>query len=213
MFRSAKHQELQTGVPGAFPPWSKFVCKFKIIRYLMQVRSCFRPILPRIVGGGCCHTKHNKKIPLGQKNQLFILCSMQPWCTSEDECKWFTAIWFILLKQAKQGSEIFECGVTKHYYYLHTNGIVHSDYVLCAQWVSFVTPDSSSSLPTCSMRVLPPHLLLFNCLSCPLSGGQGPPPFPALGLTPFPSGSGHLPASSSATICWLLVSQTIECQV
>jgi hypothetical protein len=52
----------------------------------------------------------------------------------------------------------------KHYYYLHTNGIVHSDYVLCARWVSSVKPDSSSSLPVCSMRVLPPHLLLINCL-------------------------------------------------
>jgi hypothetical protein len=80
--------------------------------------------------------------------------------------------------------------------------IIHSDYVLCARWVSFVTPDSSSSLPVCSMRMLPPPLLLINCLSCSPSGGPGPPPFPPLGLTPFPSGSRHLPVSSSATFMY-----------
>jgi hypothetical protein len=73
-------------------------------------------------------------------------------------------------------------------------------YVLCARWVLFVTPDSSSGLPGCSMRVLPPSLLLINCLSCPPPGGPGPPPFPLPGLTPFPSGSRHLPVSSSATV-------------
>jgi hypothetical protein len=57
----------------------------------------------------------------------------------------------------------------------------------------------SSNLLGCSMRVLPPPLLLINCLSCSLPGGPGPPPFPPPGLTPFPSGSRHLPASSSAT--------------
>ncbi len=95
--------------------------------------------------------------------------------------------------KAKQGGEIFECGLTKHYYYLHTNGIVHSDYALCAQRVSFFTPDSSSSLPVCSMRVLPPPLLLINCLSCSLSGGLGPPSFPLLAWPHFPQGPGTFP--------------------
>ncbi len=72
--------------------------------------------------------------------------------------------------------------------------IIHSDYILCSRWVLFVTPDSSSRLPGRSMRVLPLPLLLINCLSCsPL-----PDPFTPPGLTPFPSGSRPLPASSSA---------------
>jgi hypothetical protein len=95
---------------------------------------------------------------------------------------------------------IFERGVTKHYYYLHTNGIIHSDFVLCARWVPFVTADSSSSLPVCSMRVLPPSSAADQLLILFPSGGPGPPPFPPLRLTPFPSGSRHLPASSSATV-------------
>ncbi len=44
-----------------------------------------------------------------------------------------------------------------------------------------------------------PPLLLINCLSCSSSEGSGPPQCPPLRLTPFPSGSRHLPASSSAT--------------
>ncbi len=51
-------------------------------------------------------------------------------------------------------------------------------YVLCARWVLVVTLDSSSSLLGCSMRVLPPPLLLINCLSCSPLGGPGPLPFP-----------------------------------
>ncbi len=78
--------------------------------------------------------------------------------------------------------------------------IIPSNYVLCARWVLFVTPDSSSCLLCCSMRVLPPPLLVLNCLSCSPPGGLGPPPFPPPRLTPFPSGSRHLPASSSDTI-------------
>jgi hypothetical protein len=76
---------------------------------------------------------------------------------------------------------------------------IHSNYVLCARWVFFVMPDSSSHPPCCSMRLLPPPLLVINCLSCSLPGGLGPPPFPPPGLTPFPSGSRHLPASPSDT--------------
>jgi hypothetical protein len=75
--------------------------------------------------------------------------------------------------------------------------ISHSDYILCAWWVLLVTPDSSSSLLNCSMRVLPLPLLLINCLS--FSPHWRAPPFPPPGLTPFPSGFRHLPASSSAT--------------
>ncbi len=58
--------------------------------------------------------------------------------------------------------------------------IIHSDYILCARWVLLFTPDSSSSLPGCSMRVLPPPLLLINCLSCSPHGGLGPPPLSPL---------------------------------
>ncbi len=54
--------------------------------------------------------------------------------------------------------------------------IIHSNYVLCVWWVLFVTPDSSSRLPCCSMRVLSPPLLVVNSLSCSLPGGVGPPP-------------------------------------
>jgi hypothetical protein len=45
--------------------------------------------------------------------------------------------------------------------------VIHSNYVLCARWVLIVTPDSSFSLPGCSMEVLPLPLLLRYCLSCP----------------------------------------------
>ncbi len=65
------------------------------------------------------------------------------------------------------------------------NGIIHSDYILCARWVLLVTPDSSSSLPGRSMRVLPPPLLLINCLSRSPLGGPGPPPFPLPWVDPI----------------------------
>jgi hypothetical protein len=112
---------------------------------------------------------------------LPYMCPTRPRCTSEDECKWFYGhmIYSPETKQ-KQDGEI-EYGVIEYYYYLHTNGIIHSDYILCARWVLLVTPDSSSSLPGCSMRVLPPSLLLINFLSCSLPGGSGPPPLPLLG--------------------------------
>jgi hypothetical protein len=136
--------------------------------------------------------------------QLFV-CPTQQWRTSEDECRWFIAIWFILLKQSK---------IRQWYIWIWCQGtlllfiykmvIIHNNYVLCAQWVLFVTPDSSFSLPCCSMRVLPLPLLVINCLSCPLPGGPCPPPFPPPRLTPFPSGSRHLPTSSSDTIYILL---------
>ncbi len=69
---------------------------------------------------------------------------------------------------------------------------IHRNYIVYAWWVLFVTPDSSSRLPCCSMAVLPPPLLVINCLSCFPPGWLGPPPFPPPGLTPFPSGSRHL---------------------
>ncbi len=68
------------------------------------------------------------------------------------------------------------------------------NYVLCARWVFFVTPDSSSNLPGCSMGVLPSPLLLMNCLSCSLSRGPGPPPSPPPpGWAHFPQGPGTFP--------------------
>ncbi len=76
---------------------------------------------------------------------------------------------------------------------------IHSDYVFHALWVLLDTPDSSTSLPGHSMKVLPFPLLLINCLSCTPLGGSGPPPFPPPGLTPFPSRFRHLPASSLDT--------------
>ncbi len=77
---------------------------------------------------------------------------------------------------------------------------IHSVYKLCAQWVLFVTPDSSPGLPCCSIRLLLPPLLVIDCLSCSLLGGPGSPHTPPPGLTPFPSGSRHLPASPSNTV-------------
>jgi hypothetical protein len=77
---------------------------------------------------------------------------------------------------------------------------IHSINVLCSRWVLFVMPDSSSRLPCCSMRLLPPPLLVLNWLYCSRLGGPGlphTPPPPK--LTPFPSGSRHIPASSSDT--------------
>jgi hypothetical protein len=87
---------------------------------------------------------------------------------------------------------------------------IRSIYVLCAQWVLCVTPDSSSYLPCRSLRLLPPPLLMFNCLSCSPLGGPGHPPFPPPGLTPFPSGSRHLPASLSDTIMWHVLSKNVQ---
>ncbi len=73
-------------------------------------------------------------------------------------------------------------------------------YVLCAQWVLVITPDSPSCLPGCPMRVLSPLLFLINSLSCSPLGGPGPPPFPSPGLIPFPSGSMQPPAPLSAAV-------------
>ncbi len=131
---------------------------------------------------------------------LYLMCQWRQWRTSEDECKWFIAIRLILLKQSKiRQWDIWKWCHGTSLLFTYKMVIIHSNYVLCARWVHFVTPDSPSRLPCCSMRVLPPPLLVINCLSCSLHGGPGPPPFPPPGLTPFPSGSRHLPASSSDT--------------
>jgi hypothetical protein len=70
---------------------------------------------------------------------------------------------------------------------------IHSIYLLCARWVLFVTPDSSSHLPCCSMRLLPPPLLVINCLSCSLLGGPGPPSYLHPGWPHFPQAPGTFP--------------------
>ncbi len=70
---------------------------------------------------------------------------------------------------------------------------IHSIYVLCAQWVLFVTPDSSSCLPCHSIRLLTPPLLVINCLSCSPLGGPGPPQFPHPGWPHFPQAPGTFP--------------------
>jgi hypothetical protein len=77
-------------------------------------------------------------------------------------------IYFPKTKQ-KQGGEISECGAM--------NTIAINIQMLLYTLITY----SSSSLLVCSMRVLRPHLLLINCLSCTLSGGAGPPPFSPLG--------------------------------
>jgi hypothetical protein len=73
------------------------------------------------------------------------------------------------------------------------NGNFHSDYILCARWVLLVTPDSSSSFPGCSMRVLPPSLLLINSLSCSPLGGRALPHSPLPGWPHFPQCPGTYP--------------------
>ncbi len=79
----------------------------------------------------------------------------------------------------------------------------------CTQWLRtlctmgllcHVGQDSSSSFPVCSMRVLPPPLLLINCLSCSLSGGPGSPPFPLSQLDPI---SLRVQAPSHLFVCCL----------
>jgi hypothetical protein len=102
--------------------------------------------------------------------------------------------------KAKRDGKIFEYGAMNVITIYIQNGIIHSDYILSARWVLLVMSDSSSSPSGRSMRVLPSPLLLINCLSCSPHGGPGPPPFPLPGLTPFPSGSRYLSASSSATV-------------
>jgi hypothetical protein len=104
----------------------------------------------------------------------------------------FTAIWFILLKLSKQNGEVLNMVSWNIITIYIQMVIIHSDYILCARSVLLVTPDSFSSLPGCSMRVLPPPMLLNNCLSCSPLGGPGPPLFPPPGLTPFPSGTSTL---------------------
>jgi hypothetical protein len=82
--------------------------------------------------------------------------------TSEDECKWFIAIWFILLKQSK--ARWLDTWIWWHatlLLFTYKMVIIHSNYGLCARCVLFVMLDSSSSLPGCSMELL----LLLCCWS------------------------------------------------
>jgi hypothetical protein len=106
---------------------------------------------------------------------------MRQWRTSEDECKWFIAIWFILLKQSKirQWDIWIWCHGTL-LLFTYKMVIIHSNYVLCARWVLFVMLDSSSHLPCCSMRVLPPPLLILFP-----AWRAGPSPIPPTWVDPI----------------------------
>jgi hypothetical protein len=113
----------------------------------------------------------------------------------------FTAIWFILLKQQ---STVRHRSYLHGHYYLFTHGmmIIHDatyyvhDGFLMPHWtclaVFLVAPWGSRA----------PPLSLSNCLSSPSLGGPGPPSVPLPGLTPFPSGSTHslTPQSNTVTL-------------
>ncbi len=62
---------------------------------------------------------------------------------------------------------------------------IHRIYVLCARWVLFVMPDSSSRLPFRSISLLPPPLLVINSLSCSPLGGGRPFPMPPTRVDPI----------------------------
>jgi hypothetical protein len=86
-------------------------------------------------------------------------------------------------------------------HYIHVENVANSQcYILCAWWVLDVASDPSCCPPGSPMGVSSPPLLQINCLSCSPLGGPGSPSAPFPKLTPFPSGSTHLPIPPSATV-------------
>ncbi len=125
------------------------------------------------------------------------LCPTRPCGTSEDECKWFYCH-MIYSPETTHGKKL-EYGDTEHYYYLHIG------------WQLFtVLRTLCTKGPYCHARLFFQSSWLLHESVAPSSAADqllillpawraGPSPIPPPGLTPFPSGSRHLPASSSAT--------------
>ncbi len=102
----------------------------------------------------------------------------------------FIAMWFILLKQSRTMIRYLHMWHRALLLFTYRMAVIHSITYSVPRWVLVVTPDSSSSLPGCSMGVLPPPLLLINCLSCSPLGGPGPPPSTPPCWPHFPQGPG-----------------------
>ncbi len=108
------------------------------------------------------------------------VCQTWRWHTSEDECKWFIAIWFILLQTEQNKTMRYSDTVSWILGNIYMQMVaIHSIYVLCARCVLFVTPDSSSRLPCCSIRL---------CLE-----GRALPHIPDPGWPRFPQAPGTFP--------------------
>jgi hypothetical protein len=131
-----------------------------------------------------------------------FMCPMRQLLTSEDECKWFIAIWFILLKQSK--TRWWDIWIWCHgilLLFTYKMVIIHSDYILCAWWVLFVS------------RTLLPVFLFAPWECCPLLCCWSPaylaprleagpsPNSPLPGWPHFPQGSGTFPLLRQIQCC------------
>ncbi len=121
------------------------------------------------------------------------MCPTRLDCTSEDECKWFTAIWFILLKQAKQLVRYLDI-VTQNTYYLHT------EWQLFTVIMYSVHDESSLSRQTLLLVLLVASWRCSPLLCCwttaylaPRLEGRALPHSPLPGWPHFPQGPGTFP--------------------